>query len=139
MLAQARATAELASANLRKAEVLSDQAALSLFTMPNEERLSNEACEYVSLRWQEEMAKLRKRVAQERQEEQEAVAEAGRLDRERAAELTHVQRRRISSSPRGRRQLPQPEPRPTPMQNSAPPSPKNIGGSENFISTLIQF
>ena len=63
--AQARATAELATANLRKAEVLSDQAALSLFMMPNEERLSEEAREYVSLRRQEEMAKLRKRVTQE--------------------------------------------------------------------------
>ena len=99
--AQARATAELAAANLRKAEVLSDQAALSLFTMSNEERLSDEAREYVSLRRQEEMAKLRKRVAQERQEEEHALAKAGRLERERAEELARTQRGRVPSSPRG--------------------------------------
>ena len=95
MRAQARATAELAAANLRKAEVLSDQAALSLFTMPNEERLFDEAREYLSLRRQEEMAKLRKRLVHERHEEAEAVAEAARLDRERAADLARAQRGHI--------------------------------------------
>ena len=60
---QARVTAELVVANLRKAEVLSDQAALSFFMMPNKECLSDEAREYLSLMRQEEMAKLRKRLA----------------------------------------------------------------------------
>ena len=37
MQAQAPKTADLAAANMRKAKVLEDQAALSLFTMPTDQ------------------------------------------------------------------------------------------------------
>ena len=47
--AQARATANLAVANMRKTQVLQDQAALSLFTMPSDQGLSEEAREYLEL------------------------------------------------------------------------------------------
>jgi hypothetical protein len=70
--AQAKATAEIAAANMRKAQVLHDQATLSLFTMPNEESLSELAREYVNLRREEEMEKLKLRIA----ERKAAVAKA---------------------------------------------------------------
>ena len=47
--AQARATTDLAAANMRKAQVLQDQAALSLFTMLSDQGLSKEAREYLEL------------------------------------------------------------------------------------------
>ena len=138
MRAQARATTELATANLRKAEVLSDQAALSLFTMPNEERLSDEAREYLSLKRQEEMAKLRKRLAHERHEEAKAVAEAARLDRERVADLVRGQKGHIPPSPLRRPISPHVVPAATPTQHSPLPSLEN-GGGENSISGWIHF
>ena len=49
---------ERAAANISKAQVLQDQAALSLFTMPNEQRLSDQLPEYLTLRREEEMSKL---------------------------------------------------------------------------------
>ena len=60
--------------------------------MPNEEHLSDEAREYLSLRRQEEMEKFRKCLVHEWQEEQEAVAEAACLDRERAADLARAEK-----------------------------------------------
>ena len=136
--AQARATAELAAANLRKAEVLSDQAAFSLFTMPNEEWLSDEAREYLSLKQQGKMAKLRKRLAHERHEEAEAVVEAARLDKERAADLVRAQRGRIPPSLLQRPVSPHVVPAMTPTQHSPLPS-LEIGGGENSISGWIHF
>jgi hypothetical protein len=56
--AQAKATADMAAANLRRAQIAQDQAALSLFTMPNEESLSTLVREYLNLRREEEMTKL---------------------------------------------------------------------------------
>jgi hypothetical protein len=62
--AQAKATTEIAAANMRKAQILHDQATLSLFIMPNEESLSELACEYLNLCREEEMERLRSHIAE---------------------------------------------------------------------------
>ena len=85
--AQARAIADLAAANIRKAQVLQDQAALSLFTMPMEQGLSDEAREYLSLCWQEEMSKLHRCFAEEKRDEARIAADASRLEQQRSVEL----------------------------------------------------
>ena len=61
--AQARATKQMAIANLKKVETLQDQVALTLFTMPMEDGLSKQAKEYLKLRCNE---------AENRMAEQEA-------------------------------------------------------------------
>ena len=78
--AQVRATADLVAANVRKAQVLQDQAALSLFTMPMEQGLSEEAREYLSLRREEEMTKQHRRLAEEKRDEARVTADACCLD-----------------------------------------------------------
>jgi hypothetical protein len=50
-------TVDMAAASSRKAQVLKDQVALVLFTMPNESYLSQQARNYLTLRCDEEMAK----------------------------------------------------------------------------------
>ena len=85
--AQARATADLAAANMRKAQVLQDQAAMSLFTMPMEQGLSEEVQEYLSLRREEEMTELRQRLAEEKRDEARIAADACRLEEHRSAEV----------------------------------------------------
>ncbi|KAH9541006.1 hypothetical protein CY35_14G036600, partial [Sphagnum magellanicum] len=62
MRAQAKATADMAAATLMKAEILQDQSALALFTMPDDQLTSAEAREYLQLRRQEELLKLRRRL-----------------------------------------------------------------------------
>ena len=49
-----------AAANMRKVEILHDQAAFTLFMMPNEQGLSEQVCEYLNLWPKEEMTKLRR-------------------------------------------------------------------------------
>ena len=48
--AQAQAMQQMAVANLKKTEALQDQVALSLFTMPMNAQLTEEAREYINLR-----------------------------------------------------------------------------------------
>ena len=57
-----RIIAEMAAANLWKAQVLEDHAALALFTMPDETHLLEGAWNYLALYRQEEMAKLECRI-----------------------------------------------------------------------------
>ena len=97
--AQARATADLAAANMRKAQVLQDQAALLLFTMPMEQGLSEEAREYLSLRREEEMTKLRRRVAEEKRDEARIAVDACRLEQHRSAEVHRATRNRVRPPP----------------------------------------
>ena len=97
--AQGRATADLAAANMRKAQVLQDQAALSLFTMLLEQGLSDEAREYLSLRRQEEMSKLRQCLAEEKRDEARVAADASRLEQQRSAELHRATRNRVHPAP----------------------------------------
>jgi hypothetical protein len=73
--AQAKATVDMATANLRRAEIAQDQAALSVFTMSNEESLSTLAHEYLNLRREEEMTKLWKRIAEKKLQVEKDAAE----------------------------------------------------------------
>ena len=99
MQAQARATADLAVANMRKAKVLEDQTALSLFTMPTDQGLSDESREYLMLRREEEMVKLRRRVIEEKCREATFAAKATRLAQERGTKVERTTRTRIPPPP----------------------------------------
>jgi hypothetical protein len=99
--AQARATAEMAAANMHKAQILHDQATLSLFTMSNEESLSDLAREYINLRREEEMEKLRCRIAEEKAAKARAAVEAKTLADIRAVEVALATRNRIPPLPQG--------------------------------------
>lgn len=66
MRAHAKATTDVAATNMAPAQVLRDQAALALFTMPDKERLSQQACRFLELRRQEEIMHVEERVAKTR-------------------------------------------------------------------------
>jgi hypothetical protein len=66
MLAHAKATTDVAAANMACAQVLRDQAVLALFTIPKEERLSQQAHRFLELRRQEEILQVEERVAKNR-------------------------------------------------------------------------
>ena len=63
---QARATETMAEASLRKANALQDQCAMSLFTMPLEQGMTEDARRYFTLRRQEEIHRLERRMRVER-------------------------------------------------------------------------
>ena len=58
-----RATTDVAAANMAHAQVLRDQAALALFTIPDEERLSQQTRRFLELRQQEKILRVEERVA----------------------------------------------------------------------------
>lgn len=60
--AQARAMADMAAASRMKADILADQSALQLFTLPLSSVTEADAREYLMLRRQEEITKMRRRV-----------------------------------------------------------------------------
>jgi hypothetical protein len=62
--AQGRVSAKMATASRAKAQVLEDQSALHIFTMPVIETLDDDAREYLALRRKEELLKIRVRVAE---------------------------------------------------------------------------
>ena len=96
--AQAQATQEMAVANLKKLEALEDQVALSLFTMPMDADLMDEAREYLNLKQREEMERLKQRMEAERRvAELEAMAH-DRLVKERSAEVAKVTESRGTAS-----------------------------------------
>ena len=64
MRAQARATAEMAVANAEKVVVMRDQAALQLFSIPDDSAMSDMAREYLQLRREEELTKVKRRIQQ---------------------------------------------------------------------------
>ena len=64
MRAQARATAEMAAANAEKVVVMRDQAALQLFPIPDDSAMSDMAREYLALRREEELTKVKRRIQQ---------------------------------------------------------------------------
>jgi hypothetical protein len=59
-------TCDMAMANFRKAQVLEDQAALQIFTMPHSEELSDQAHEYLDLWREEDLLNLRVRVVEKK-------------------------------------------------------------------------
>ena len=84
----------MAVANLKKAEALQDQAMLSLFTMPMDTDLTEEAREYLNLRRREEMDRLKRRMeAKRRAAELEAMAH-DQLVKQRSAEVTRATKSR---------------------------------------------
>ena len=64
MRAQARATAEMVAANAEKVAVMRDQAALQLFSIPDDSAMSDMAREYLQLRREEELTKVKRRIQQ---------------------------------------------------------------------------
>lgn len=62
MRAQAKATANIAAASAEKTAVMQDQAALNLFSIPNDLILNEMAREYVQLWREEELAKIERRM-----------------------------------------------------------------------------
>jgi hypothetical protein len=117
--AQAHATAVMAAANMRKAHILHDQATLSLFTMPNEESWSDLAREYVNLRREEEMEKLRCHIAEEKVAKARAAIEAKTLADIQAVEVALATRNRIP--PASQHDLPTPALcSPSPLSTSPP-------------------
>ena len=64
MRAQARATAEMATANAEKIAVMRDQAALQFFSIPDDSTMSDMAKEYLQLRREEELTKVKRRIHQ---------------------------------------------------------------------------
>jgi hypothetical protein len=76
--AQARATADMVAANFKKTQILQDQVALSLFTMPEGSQLSVMAQEYLELRGEEELTKVQERIATAKVEATRKKAKADR-------------------------------------------------------------
>jgi uncharacterized protein YbcC (UPF0753/DUF2309 family) len=88
--AQAWAAADMVAANIQKAQVLQDQAALNLFMMPGADLA--EVAEYLRLRRQEELAKLKGRLDDIAKKSKVDVAEAARVAVENAAEVAEAMR-----------------------------------------------
>jgi hypothetical protein len=116
---------------MRKAQILHDQAVLSLFTMPNEDSLSELALEYVNLRHEEEMSKLRWRLIEEKEVATSAAVEAKGLAVERDAEVEVATRNHIPPPPQ------QPRPAPTAAVPTSPTSPE-LNSSTASPSTVSQ-
>ena len=82
---QAIATKTMAEASFRKANALQDQCAMSLFTMPLEKGMTEEARKYFALRWQEihpleRCMRLERRAAELEELEHAKLLKAGNLD-----------------------------------------------------------
>jgi hypothetical protein len=73
MYAQAEATRTMAAAQMRKAELLEEQNMLLLMTMPDDRITTHEAREYLRLRRQDELKKLRRKLAEEEDRERMAT------------------------------------------------------------------
>jgi hypothetical protein len=88
--------------NFKKAQILQDQAALSLFTMPDDTNLP-ELIElrrkYLELRRQEELTNLRRRIALGNLEEAKQKAEAARVSRVNSDEVARAMRHRVPPPP----------------------------------------
>jgi hypothetical protein len=89
----------MTAANMRKAQILYDWDVLLLFTMPNEDSLSELVSEYLNLRREEEMLKLRRRLIEEKEAAVSAATEAKRLATERAAEVEVATRNHVPPPP----------------------------------------
>jgi hypothetical protein len=122
-----RVTGDMAMANFRKAQVLEDQAALQIFTMPHSEELPDQAREYLDLKREEELLKLRVRVA----EKKAALAreEAAKKKAETAAARERTAREEELQAAEARRNPP------TAPQRAAPTSTPHIAPTAPQRST----
>ena len=115
---QALATEQMAVANMRKAEAMSDHTAMSLFRMPIEE-CDDEAREYFKLRRKLELERIKRRMEHENREAEREKLDHEKLLRERAADEHRSKRLRQHANPPAETQpnatpIPPPEPQPTP-------------------------
>jgi hypothetical protein len=122
---QARATEQMAAANMRKAEAMQDHSAMALFKM-NLDELDQGAREYFELRRSEEMERIRRRIdAEKRVADQERV-EHDRLMLEREADGLRGKRPRTAptnAAPVTAQTAPSPR-IPAPVPESTAPSPR---------------
>ena len=93
---QARATETMAEASLRKANALQDQCAMSFFTMPLEEGMTEEARRYFTLRRQEEIQRLERRMRVERRAAELEELEHAKLLKDRNLEATTARNRAVA-------------------------------------------
>jgi hypothetical protein len=98
--AQARAAADMAATSIQKAQVLQDQAALNLFTMPRAD--PTEVAEYLRMRQQEELAKLRERLNDVTKKARVEAAEKAKASANNAAEVADAMRQRVPPPPLSR-------------------------------------
>ena len=110
---QALATEQMAVANMRKAEAMSDHAAMSLFRMPIED-VDDEAREYFKLRRKLELERIKRRMEHEIREAEREKLDHEILLRERAADEHRSKRLRQQAK------TPAPEPTPIPPAQSQP-------------------
>jgi hypothetical protein len=117
----ARATEQMAAANMRKAEAMADHAAMSLFRMPMED-LEDDAREYFQLRRKEELERIKTRMEQAKRANEKEKMEHDKLVRERAAEK--AVRERAAEAQTGKRQrLHATTPATATAETHPPPSP----------------
>jgi hypothetical protein len=131
--AQARATAEMAAANARKAQILQDQAALSLFTMPRDSDLADDAREYLQLRREEELTELRRRLVLKKAQAVREKAEAEREAEARAAEVAKATEKRVPPAPIS----PPTSPRQPSMESPTANAPETTFPSGGFDSQMV--
>jgi hypothetical protein len=89
----------MAAASFRKAQILQDQAALALFTMPESSNMSQQACHYLQLRREEEMTKLERRLVAEKAVAAREVADAAREAATNVAEVAQALKNRMAPPP----------------------------------------
>jgi hypothetical protein len=94
---QAWAAADMVATNVQKAQVLQDQATLNLFTMPGADRA--EVAEYLSLCWQEELAKLKEHLDNVAKKPRIEAVEKVRVNTDNAAKVAEAMRQQVPPSP----------------------------------------
>lgn len=120
---QARATEQMAAANMRKAEAMQDHSAMALFKM-NLDELDQGAREYFELRRSEEIERIRRRIDAEKRVAERERAEHDRLMQEREADGLRGKRPRTAPTNAAPVQT-APSPRiPAPVPASTAPSPR---------------
>jgi hypothetical protein len=120
----------MAAASFRKAQILQDQAALALFTMPESSNMSQQARHYLQLRREEEMTKLERRLAAEKataaREVADAACEVTDAAREAATNATEVAqalKNRVAPPPASPRN---PSPSTSANPRASPPSGEDV-------------
>ena len=95
---QARATEQMAAANMRKAEAMQDHSAMTLFRM-NLEELDQGAREYFQLWRMEKLERIKRRIEVEKRVADREKAEHDKLMQEREAKVQRGKRLRTAEPP----------------------------------------